>query len=165
MTYCRENVVFVDIQYVLGNNKQIFAKEIVFMFANSVAPTQILLKPPYPYRELDVCSVKQNNFNAASINGLNWNDGVINYSEIEHILESLRNFIIIVKGYEKKKFLTKYLSKTIIINFDCVNLLELQNYRHNCIFHDKDFKRCGVLNVFKLLIHFEKHNLLFNNNI
>lgn len=161
MVYHRGSVVFVDIQYVRGNNNQIFPKELVVLYANSLCPGQFLFKPPFPVNELTNYAVKQNNYCASTINGLNWSDGVAPYSEVENVLNTLKNFIIIVKGYEKQCFIQQYLKNSVIINFEnCGSLKNLRNFVHNCYFHDGNYTHCAVLNVYKLLMHFEKESLL-----
>lgn len=161
MTYQRSEVVFVDIQNVTGNNRQIFVKELVYMFANSIVPIQYIMKPPYTYEELNKFAVNQNEYAYENITKLRWGDGNVEYLQLPNILNNIRDFIIIVKGEQKKKFLEQFLQNTVIIDLDVnTSLNSLRNYFHNCQVHDSSFHRCAILNVFKLLFFMEKNTML-----
>lgn len=161
MTYQRSEVVFVDIQSVVGNNRQMFAKELVYMFANSIVPIQYIMKPPYTYQELNQNAVNQNEYSYKNITKLTWDDGDIDYLQLPYILNNIQDFIIIVKGEQKRKFLQQFLQNTVIIDLDVnTSLNSLRNYFHNCPVHDSSFHRCAILNVFKLLFFMEKNTML-----
>lgn len=161
MLFQRSDVVFVDIQNVQGNNGQVFAKELAYMFANSIIPIQFLFKPPYAFEELNEIAINQDKFLYQNITRLQWIDGNIEYTQLPNILNNIREFIIVVKGEQKKKFLEKFLRNSNIINLDVgCGLNSLRNYSHNCQIHEPAFHRCAILNVFKLLIFMEKNSML-----
>lgn len=153
--------VIVDIQFISGNFNQMFPKELVFLFSNSISPTQYLLKSPYSYLELNRKSLRQCKFLHDKINGLKWSDGEIEYTELNNILQTISNFTIIVKGWQKKHFLRKFLPNTKIVdlNVGC-SLRNLKNFHHNCQIHQPNYIRCGVNNVFKILFYMEKYNII-----
>lgn len=160
MTYKQARTVIVDIQFVVGNGSQYFAKEVVILFANSVFPKIFLLKSPYPFCELEQRAKNQCSFLYNKINGLKWTDGYIEYNRVTEILQQIKDFVIVVKGNDKKNFISKYIPFASIIDLDIgCSLKNLKNYDQNCIIHKSYFQRCGVNNVFKLLIFMEKHNL------
>lgn len=159
MKYQRSQIVFVDIQSVVGNNGQLFVKELVYMFANSISPMQYILKPPYAYEELNDFAVNQEEHVYQNINKLRWNDGNIDYLQLPQILYNIQEFIIVVKGNQKKKFLEKYLSNVVDLDVK-TSLKTLRSYFHGCQIHEPSFHRCAILNVFKLLFFMEKNTML-----
>lgn len=159
MSFEQNKSVIVDIQYLPGNFNQIFAKEVVFLFANSTSPIQFLFQSPYSVLELDRRSFWQCKFLYENINGLKWTDGEIEYSKLNHILQTIANYTIIVRGNQKKNFLKKFLPKSKIIDIDMGSSLKnFKNFSHNCQIHNSHYKRCGVNIVFKILFFMEKYN-------
>jgi len=73
-TVDRNSSIKVDLQYVLGNNKQVFVKVLAFMPARTVIPNFFHFKPPYEYNiiKLDNGALKQQHLNQQNVNGLHW---------------------------------------------------------------------------------------------
>lgn len=156
----------VDLQFIIGNNNQYFLKEIAFVAESSLIPILHVFKPPYPKEELCENMKKQNSFNKRNINGLSWEEGNIEYSEVGSVLRSyLGSFCTIyVKGLQKKEFLCKYLPTSVeIINLDdsIPSLQKLQKFSSFCPFHDSNQLRCAVKNVMNVYMHLIKDNVLF----
>jgi hypothetical protein len=162
MNFVRYNTILLDLQFINGNNKQLFVKEICYMHPDMVHIEHIVLKPPYPEEELDDKTKNQIDYCYENINGFRWNDGTIDYLELNLILNGLKDFLIIVKGIEKKKFLQKYLPNTRIYDLDMKkSLSKFFNYRTKCYIHeDQHLKRCAIANVMKLFVFLEKNDLL-----
>lgn len=161
MSFNRENSVVVDIQFVHGNNNECYVKELAFMMCNSITPIYTIFKPPYSQNELNDTAVWQTNFDYNNIHGLKWTDGVVDYTRLSDILQTLKDFTIIVKGFQKAEFLKKFLKSSTIINLDTkVGLGRLKNYRHNCPTHPPIYVRCAINNVFKIFIFMEVEYLL-----
>lgn len=160
MSYSQDLTVVVDIQFVAGNYGQLFAKEVVFLFTNSITPTYHLFKCPYSENELDAKAINQNKYTYNNINGLNWSDGSIEYNNMSQIFNGIKDFTIIVKGRQKQDFVKKFLVDSEIIDLDTgCSLKTMRNYSHSCPIHNHFYERCAINNVFKLLIFMEKQNL------
>lgn len=166
MSSDQDKTVIIDIQFVTGNYNQVFAKEVVILFANSISPDQYLFKNPYSYLELNEKAIKQCRFVHDNINGLNWSDGHIEYTQLKDILENIKDFTIIVKGIQKQQFIKKFLSCSNILdlNIGC-SLKKLKKFQHNCEIHDPNYERCAINNVFKILFYLERNNFFINKMI
>ncbi|QKS69561.1 hypothetical protein [Drosophila-associated adintovirus 1] len=155
----RNSAVLVDFQYMLGNDRQIFVKELAFMQAGSVIPNFFHFKPPYHSKELDNGILTLQHTTKRNINGLDWSDGDIPYLSLSDILTPLNSFaVVIVRGEAKKQFLTKYLA-TNIVDLDLgQSLTSYPNYFTNCRIHKKLPVRCALNNLFKLFVFLESSN-------
>lgn len=159
MSFQQSETVIVDVQFVAGNNYQLFAKELVILDCDSIIPLYYLFKPPYSVHELNDRAKRHCEFVCDNINNLRWDDGYIAYNDIKIILQQISNKTIIVKGEQKMVWLQKFLKDSTIVNLDTtVGLNSLKSYRHSCPTHKADYKRCAVNNVFKLLVFMEKTN-------
>jgi len=165
-TVDRNSSTIVDFQYVLGNNKQVFVKELAFMPAGTVIPNFFHFKPPYNIKELDNGALKQQHLNQQNVNGLDWSAGDIPYTSLEEILTPLNKYhAVLVRGEIKKNFLIKYLS-TNIIDIDIGrSLTQLPNFFTNCRIHKKKLPlRCSLNNLFKLFVFLENTNYEIYSN-
>jgi len=160
-TQSLSSIVYVDFQYVLGNNKQIFPKELCFMQANRPIPKQYILKPPYGYEELNWNTRYQNEYNLKNINGLSWHQGDVEYTKLSDILakELEECTLIIVVGSDKKRFLEKYITSVPIIDLEYkLKLKRVHNYITDCQAHDPQYNgfRCAMNHVFKIFTYMGK---------
>lgn len=156
MSLNREKTVVVDLQFVHGNNNESYVKELALMMCDSITPSYTIFKPPYSYNELNDSAVWQTNFDYNNIHGLKWTDGSVEYIQLGDILQTLKDFTIIVKGFQKAEFIKRFLKSTHILNLDTkVGLGRLKNYRHNCPTHSPMYVRCAINNVFKVFIFME----------
>lgn len=154
MNHHNKSAAVVDMQFVVGNNAQLFVKEIVILPCGSFIPEQYYLKPPYPREELNVKAVRQENYNARYINGLRWDGGNIEYNQLAKILLPLETSKIYVKGEEKAKFLRKYLPGVEIIDLNIPKLSSLDSYKIKCNIHAEGSKlRCAMQNCFNIYMH------------
>lgn len=161
----QKKIIFVDFQFVIGNGKQYFIKELALVKQGCLLPEHYLFKPPYPQQELTVSNIQQNDYNRKYINGLEWESGIIEYNFLPHVLKNLESYIIYVKGKQKKDFLSKYISEPvniIDISSDIPKLEELQDYDTYCGVHSmcnqSTRNRCAIKNCFKIYMCLLKYN-------
>lgn len=156
-----ESTVIIDLQFVCGNFNHLYVKELVLLFADSTAPIHHHFKPPYLKNKLSRRNVRQNAFNKSNINGLEWSSGDLDYSMLAYILQTVENYIVVVKGPEKAAFLGQYLSVNNIIDIKTnQSLTNMVDRYHNCPIHHRSFKRCGINNIFKIM-YFMVSNKMF----
>lgn len=147
-----QSTVLIDLQFVCGNYKQQYVKELVILFADSSNPIHHHFKPPYPENQLSPKYVKQNIFIRKYINGLDWSSGDMDYSMLAYILQTLENYTVVVKGPEKAAFLSQFLAANHIIDIQTNrSLSNMVDRYHNCPIHHRGYTRCGVNNVFKIM--------------
>lgn len=160
----KDKTVLVDIQFVVGNNNEYYAKEFVFMFADSFIAKQYHLQPPFRQHELSLVARKQNVFNLRNIHGLSWSGGDRNYISLRPIITRLAGFKIIVKGYEKMQFLRQYIPTANIFDMgDKFRLTAEQRVDRNmqlCIIHEIPTLRCSINNVHQILAYLNVNNML-----
>lgn len=158
MTFIRCNTILIDLQFINGNNKQLFVKELSYMLPDTANVEHFIFKPPYPEQELNDSTKHQLNYCYNNINGFKWNDGITDYLELFSILNDFKDYDIVVKGLQKKKFLEKYLPNTPIFNLDMKKSInQFYNYKTKCQIHEKnDIKRCGISNVLRIFVYMEK---------
>jgi hypothetical protein len=159
--YDRQKICIIDIQHVIGSHGEKFVKEMVLLSTNSVQADHYLFLPPYGEEQLDLSAIRQNNYLCENVNGLSWIDGTISYLEVKNILNAVKDKIIIVKGHEKMKFLSKYLKTTNIVDLDIEGGLQnIKDYYHRCSLHYYNYRRCATNICFKLLFFMENNNML-----
>lgn len=155
----RASVALVDFQYCYGNQETIYIKELAIMGGASVVPIYYLFRPPFDQRELDKNIQDKNSYCKAAVHGINWNDGIFDYCSVGQILSTLNEYqYIFVVGYEKKKFLNKYLNTNIITLELFTGLHNLPNYFTNCPFHRNLEFKCALNNLFKIFVFIEKYD-------
>lgn len=128
----RSDIAIVDFQFCHGNHKSIFMKELAFICGTSIVPNHFLFRPPFNIKELTNEACRTNVYCKNFVNGLDWEDGDVDYNEVESVLMPLDEYkYIFVVGRDKKQFLQKYLT-TNIINLEdkiklrtalCINVL------------------------------------------
>jgi len=160
------NKAVADLQFVIGNNKQHFLKEFALVAEGSLIPILFVFKAPYSFEELNEDAKQQNKYNKNAINGLDWDDGFLEYSEIKNILNNyLTSYdVIYVKGCKKKEFLDKFISRSgKVINLDnkIPSLQKLRNFTTICPQHKENHLRCAVKNCMNLYIYLIKEKNWF----
>lgn len=154
------DAVIVDMQFSVGNNSDLFIKELAVLPGNGVAPYYYLFKPPFAFAKLGKRAQYQNLYNLRHINNLDWYCGTMDYSRIQNILAVFRENTIIVKGKSKKDTLAKFLPNAIIEDLgENFSLSAMRNFIHNCPYHDSTFSKCSINNVFKIRTWMEKNSL------
>lgn len=160
--YPYSDSVVVDVQFLSGKNKENIIKELAILPVNCPNSLYFLFKAPYPFFKLGKRNQFQNLYNCRHINGLDWYSGNVDYSTIKEVLSAYQNCTIIVKGLEKKAALEKYLPYgTNIVNLQDESRLEdLQDFVHNCPYHESTYNRCALNNAYKIRRILEQKNLL-----
>lgn len=155
----RNKTVFIDVQFNIDMNGHNFIKEMAILKMDETFAKHYLVKPPHAFDLLQQNIMSQNFFNLKRINGLDWNCGDVNASEIAKSLSAYSNFTIVVKGLEKKLELEKYLTFTEIVDLGPgFSLKHLPDYIHHCPHHNSKFQRCAINNVFKIRRYVESLN-------
>lgn len=160
--YTYHETVVVDIQFLLGKNKEYIIKELAILPINHPNPLYFLFKPPYPFFKLGKRIQFQNLYNCRYINALDWYSGNVDYCTIKDILSAYQNFTIIVKGQEKKVILQKYLPiPTNIVDLQSEDSLQdCPDFVHNCPHHNSTYSLCALNNVYKIRRMLEQKNLI-----
>lgn len=152
----RSEVVVLDFQYLRGNGSQIFVKELAFTRADSTNIILYLFMPPFSSQELTHSAQRSNDYCSKQINLLNWDDGVVPYTALKDILDTLNGYeAVFVQGEEKKKFLSQYLRNVQTISTD-ISYATIPNYYHECLIHSSNFKCCAWHHVRQLQFFLER---------
>lgn len=144
--------IVVDIQFVIGNFKEYYIKELAVLDPQNHTLKVYIFKPKFGYSQLSTSAKKQNRFIYKHINGLHWNDGDIDYKRLPIILNSMKDKEMIVRGIEKKRVLEKHLPETIITDLVMTtNLASCKDPEILCTLHKNRFDcRCAVKTVLKI---------------
>lgn len=154
-------MLVLDIQFIVGNNNQKFVKELVILQSGSIIPDIYYFKPPYPKEELNSKALWQLNYNHKFINGLLWEDGIIDYNQLPSILSLLNDMKIFVKGVEKIRFLKLYIKNADFVQPDIPKLADLQRYKIKCKFHGElPNVRCAVENTMNMYMEMIKNKMI-----
>lgn len=162
MNLDRKKTIVLDIQCHLDNNREYIIKELTYAYCDRRSPpVHTIFQPPYDISDLDIDIILQNNFIRKSINGLFWNDGFVSYKELPNILQTLKDYTILVKGNEKFKNIKKYLPDSNVIDLVSMNkLTSLQDPEHieSCGHHLADRQnRCSLIHVHKILNYLDEN--------
>lgn len=159
------DIVIIDIQFVIGNEKEYFIKELAILNFESLVAENYIFKPRFHYSKLNTQARIQDYYNYKNINGLRWMDGTLKYENIFDILQKLSDKALIVKGYDKKQILRFYLPTTKIIDLEMSQNLEsyTTNSKNYCNLHKQRLKlRCASNNVLKIKQYMLDHKNLKN---
>ena len=111
-----------DAQFVHDENNKLIIKEFaVYLPGFGIDGYRVVtFAPPYEKEHLPLKVVKQNNYAAANIHGLEWNDGEIAYRDIFYIMWTMtyQFKVLYAKGTEKTKILQTYLPHLRVINIE-----------------------------------------------
>lgn len=156
--YHRGETIIVDFQYLHGNKKQIFIKELAIMEANNIGITNYHFLPPFSSKELNEQCRSTNEYCEKNINFLRWDDGILPYTQLEEIMCELEmsGRTIIVQTEWKKRFLDRYLTRVQVIEA-MPGFNYHFKYGHPCPTHLFNQTRCSTLHVFLIFLYMEKH--------
>lgn len=159
--YSYTDTVIIDIQFLLGKNKEYIIKELAILPSTHITPLYFLFKPPYTFFKLGKRIQFQNLYNYRYINALDWYCGNVDYSSIREVLAAFQSYTIIVKGHDKKVALMTYLPNTNIIDLSSADfcLEDHQDFTHNCPYHHSSFQRCAINNTFKIRRYMDQQKL------
>ena len=139
----------VDVQGAC--NSDFIAKEIALLRRNGGGGLQhFIVKPPFPWRDLDQDRKRQSIWLYHNYHGLAWGDGHIEYKEMERVVRDILNCAdkIYVKGDAKKKFFAKHFDGCIedIEGFPSFNDCWIDK---SCLMHSAP-DHCSVRNVYMI---------------
>lgn len=157
--YNRNKTVIIDYQYLLGNYKQQFVKELSIFKTDQIGITLHHFCPPFPEEELSQDAKNQNQFCENYINKLKWKNGWEPYTSLAVILNQFKNSTVLVHSLEKQQFLLQYLKDVRVVD-DIPAFKDLPFFMHNCEIHNKSFRRCSVLHCFQIFVHLEREKML-----
>lgn len=154
--------VIIDIQFVIGNRKEYYIKEMAVLQLEPRILKNYIFKPKFHFSNLFSQAKRQNYYIYKNINGLRWEDGDLEYHVLFDILKSIQNKEIIVKGLEKKKILQKILPSTVITDFEMeTNLASCSVNNICCDLHTKRLNcRCALKTVYKIHKYMNDYNIL-----
>lgn len=165
--YSYADTVVLDVQFLLGRNKENIIKELAILPVTHPTPKYFLFKPPFPFFKLSKRNQYQNLYNCRYINALDWYCGNVDHSALSDILTTYQSSTIIVKGLEKKAAIIKYLPGANIIDIqeeiEVIRFEDAHDFVHNCPYHSVGFQRCAINNVYKLRRLMEQKNLFSRN--
>lgn len=157
------DIVIIDIQFVIGNDKDYFIKELAILNFESPVAENYIFKSKFHYSKLNSQARFQDFYNYRNVNGLRWKDGTLKYEKLFGILQKLTDKVLIVKGAEKKQTLHSFLPTTKIIDLEMYKNLEScsTNSEIYCNLHKQRLKlRCAFNNVFKIKEYMINHTNL-----
>lgn len=142
----------IDIQFVVGNEKEYYIKELAVLDLETSSIYHQIFKPKFVYSQLSIEAKRQDYFNYKNINGLRWSDGCLDYGEISNWLNMFTGKNIIVRGIDKKRVLQKYLPKTNIIDLEMSkSLYSCKDPGICCYIHKRRLDlRCATKTVLKI---------------
>lgn len=155
MMFERASTILLDFQYINGNKRQIFIKELAFMEGNNLKIHHHHFLPPFPEAELDYLSVRTNTYCRDHLNFLDWNNGNVSYLEVEPILRSLDRYeTVLVHGTQKRDFLrNKYKMTNVEILDEMPSYKSMFKYQHTCPTHLPNVVYCAYSHVFSMFLY------------
>jgi hypothetical protein len=159
-----KDIVSIDIQGFLGNNKQFILKEIGVVFSNtniniSKLNCHFIIHSPYDFTKLNKHLRKTAAWMTKNHHKICWNDGLNYYREAQrHIRKITSGKQIICKGYEKQMFLKRFLKTYDITDIHELGSPKLKEMNGNqfpfCLLHCMEGV-CALNNAHKILNYFE----------
>lgn len=150
-------IVLLDCQFILDNNKNYIIKEMAYKFHNSEKYKHYIFRSPLNLNSIPKKVRQQNYFIYKNINGLHWKDGSVDYSKLRDILWGIKENKIYVRGLEKIKVLKRYNTDLDIIDLDMDESLKNYDDILLCTHHNyKKQSRCALNNIFKLELYLNK---------
>lgn len=112
---------FVDLQGFSFNKNSFAVKEICILTKN--IKFHEFVKPPFPFSELIDCRKRQVEWLEKNYHGLNWDAGYITLQELKYTISPIvKGKILLVKGYEKVKWMQNILNDENIV---CINMEDI----------------------------------------
>lgn len=169
-TFIRDKTYIFDLQFVIDAQGKYVTKELGVLDLNGSVAKQWIFKPTQHFKDLPYFIQKRNWYITRHIHGLEWYSGDQEITRLPYILSTYTNCKIIVKGRSKKEVLEEIYKRSCISKKDQPKIVDLAdsfslnnrlNYKHNCVYHQEDFKQCVLNNVFKIRSFVEQEcNLL-----
>ena len=131
------------------------AKELFILYPNGKNEHFLFKRPNIPLTEEDLRCIR---YTTKNINHLAYNDGLVEYNHINHILESIQNQKIFTYGQGSVQFILKYIPTANVINiqdwgYKMPDRLENKNCFRS---HSKYFRYCAKSKAWALFDYLDK---------
>jgi hypothetical protein len=161
LSYNNNSSVIMDFQYLRGNSQnEFFIKELSTCTFGKFDMKSYHFKPPYGIQQLTSLNAMKCNTFIENNRNISWNDGCLDYTQVENVLLKFADKNIFVKGLQKKRLLKMYLPNTAIENLENLfvnmpSLNKLRDYDFKCLTHYKT-NFCAHKNVINMIMFLEK---------
>lgn len=150
----------IEFQGFRGNKDEFIIKELVILDLTTNVPHYFLFKPPYNIKHCNEKSACCNRWLTKYFHSITWNEGIIDYSELEKIMilycEKFKT--IFTTGLEKANWISRYCKNTTVVplqlskEFKNVSILPLcfavENEKHKHL-------NCALTKVYKLSLQMQ----------
>lgn len=130
------------------------AKEVAVLSTDGKLTTHLLVKPPFPRKQLSKAAKKQINWLRDNHHGFSWEDGFVTYEDMENIITRIFKSTtkIYVKGEIKKKFVEKYFSG--LVEDLPANLPTMKKHpiQKSCFFHKHPACSINYCYIIKMIL-------------
>lgn len=168
MSYDLNKTVVLDIQFLIGSNGEYIPKEISFK-CGLLHPETYLLKPQLNWEQLSAQIRRRNRYLFYKVNGLQWNDGDIQFEEVAMSLKKMAQYTFCVVGKDKKNFLGRHIPGLNIIDLEAeygMSFSKIQQPNNlRCGYHsivDLNIIRCSLNNVSKIFDEMNNREMFYN---
>lgn len=153
----------VDIQCFVDNSNAYIVKEISILDLNYFSSQHWVFKPPEECI-LNESSLRVNNWLNRYFHKIDWREGDVDYDHLNTILLRYlpRYKRIVVKGLQKKRFLSNYSDNVIDLeDFGCpqIGILTVADQGTQCLLHSRTPRMCTHVRVYALA------NWIFTNSL
>lgn len=106
----------IEFQAFRNNENNFIIKELVVLDLATGIVSYFIFKPPFPLRSLFLKQYKTNKWLSSYFHHISWDEGFIDYSELENIMfHYCSQFkIIYTSGDEKTRFIQRYTTSPVI---------------------------------------------------
>ena len=157
-----EKQCIIEFQAFRGNKDEFIVKELVIFDMSTHLPYYFLFKCPYPYSLCNTKSSKCNNWLTKHCHKLDWNEGYVEYEELDKIMfHFCKQFnSIFTTGSEKAKWISRYTSFNVFdVKLNKLNK-DLKFQPPLCIAarnNDHAHQNCSLSKVYKMTFQFPSY--------
>ena len=136
----------IELQAFRGNKGEFIIKELAFMDLNTNVINHFLFKAPFPFSTLGKRAAKTNRWLMKNFHHITWNEGFIEYSELDTIMiHYCRQYqSAYTSGLEKSKWIERYMSGKCVnhcpvgryesmVGGFCTSVLSPSHKTKNCV--------------------------------
>lgn len=150
----------IEFQSFWGNLDEFIVKELVIHDLETNVVNYFLFKPPFPFKKLSAKAKRTNHWLTKRFHYISWNEGFIQYKELDHIFffYCQQYGTIYTTGEKKAKFIAQYTTNTVINyvisrHFVC----NIGEGFCNSVQNDKHKKaNCSLANTYRLLASMQR---------
>lgn len=143
----------IEFQAFRNNENSFVIKELALLELSNGVVRYFIFKPPFPLRSLLLNQYRTNKWLTKSFHHISWEEGSIDYTELENIMVHYCNQFkkIYTSGDEKRRFIQKFTNYPVIscympkqIDLNKHKICGVQNEKH------KDSKNCALFRAYCL---------------